>query len=106
MARRTASPIRVGKCFPWPFKPKPGERRHAPVCKWVCARTPRGAEFASRHGVPQTAVLHPSTKKVGQWQVSFFDINGAVRDVIRPTCSQALADADIIPATWKLKAVA
>ena len=103
MPRRTPSPVRVGKCTPWPFPPRAGERRHAPLCKWVCARTPRGAEFASRQGRPQTAVLHPSTKKLGQWQVSFFDEDGAIRDVIRPTCDQALADAGVIPATWKLK---
>lgn len=104
MPRRAPSPIRVGKCTPWPFPPRPGERRRRSMCKWVCARTPRGAEFASRRGVPQTAVLHPSTKKVGQWQVSFFDADGAIRDVIRPTCNQALADADIVTDLWKLKA--
>ena len=50
-------------------------------------------------------MLHPSTKRTG-WQVSRFDRHGAVGDVIRPTCSEALEAADITPYRWKLVEVA
>jgi hypothetical protein len=102
MARRQRSPVRVGKCFAWPFAAKPGERRHSPVCRWVCARAPKGAEFVDRNDRSRTAVLHPSTKKSG-WQVSFFDADGAVSDVIRKDCDTALYDAGIIPVAWRLR---
>lgn len=103
MKRATKSPIRVGKCFPWPFK---GRKPHEPrkVCRWVCVAAPRAAEFVHRRDPTRTAVLHPSTKRVG-WQVSKFDTDGAVGDVIRSDCSEALHDAGIEPMTWRLRTV-
>lgn len=107
-ARR--SPLRV-TCKPWPFKPQPGEKRHKPICKWVCrpGAVIRGAEFASRaaHGRPAgywRAVLHPSTKEPGRWQVSLFDPEGAWGDSVRSTCNAALDAREIEPGSWKLVA--
>lgn len=103
MTKRQRSPLRV-KCSPWPFELEPGERRRS-ICHWVCD-APVAAEFTRRHSKygPHTAILHPSTKGRGRWQVSFFDDLGAVSDVNRATCSEALKDADIVPSNWKLKA--
>jgi len=78
-------------------------------CKWVCrtgARI-RAAEFVGRRDWNRgwTAVLHPSTKEPGRWQLSLFDKDGAFGDSIRDTCAAALDARDIIPDHWKLKAV-
>lgn len=100
---RRRSPVRVGNCKPWPFPPRPGERRHAPLCDWVCDGSIRGAEFVNRRNPKLIAVLHPSTKKAGQFQLSRFDEDGAIGDVVRPTCNAALKDSGIVPATWKLR---
>lgn len=102
MSRRK-SPLHV-VCQPWPFPPKPGERRHKPLCKWVCRGPVRAAEFVSRRDPTQRAILHPSTKRAG-WQVSIFDRDGAVGDSITPTCDAALRARDIDPHGWKLVAV-
>jgi hypothetical protein len=74
------------------------------VCRWICDRAPRAAEFVQRDDPRRTAILHPSTKRKG-WQVSFFDQDGAVSDVIRADCSAALYDAGITPGAWRLRAV-
>lgn len=105
MKKGRKSPLKVA-CRPWPFPPRPGERRRAPLCKWVCraGAAPRAAEFTGRRGVLRTwrAVLHPSTKRPGKWQVSVFDEQGAIGDSIRDTCTEALAARDIMPNNWKL----
>lgn len=102
--KRFKSPVRVGECFPWPFKPRRADEPRK-ICRWVCdAPRLRAAEFVDRHNTKRTAVLHPSTKRKG-WQVSFFDQHGAVSDVIRAGCDEALYDAGVRPASWKLKAV-
>lgn len=106
MPRRERSPIRVGDCKPWPFKRRPGERHMPALCRWVCVRNPRGAEFVNRRDGETIAILHPSTKKPGQWQVSRFDASGAIGDIVRPTCTETLYDSGILPATWKLRSVA
>ncbi len=98
------SPIRVGNCKPWPFKTAPGSPRRQ-LCEWVCHGRVRGAAFSSRRGAAQIAILHPSTKRVGHWQVSFFDDAGPVRDVLSPTCQGALRAAGIKPAGWRLSNV-
>lgn len=105
MTRRARSPLHV-VCRPWPFSPKPGERPHKPLCKWVCRGPLRGAEFVDRRDPRRRAVLHPSTKQAGRWQVSVFDQGGAVGDVVRDSCAAALKDRDIVPGRWKLVAVA
>lgn len=102
MARRR-SPIRAS-CKPWPFKPRPGERRRQ-ICYWVCEGAVTGAEFVNRRDPTRTAILHPSTKKLGSFQVSRFDADGAVGDVVRSSCSAALRDSDITPGNWKLRSV-
>lgn len=101
MTRRARSPLHV-VCQPWPFPPKPGERRHKPLCRWACRGPVKAARFVSRRGPHFTAVLHPSTKERGRWQVSIFDEMGAVGDTIRTDCREALAARDITPGRWKL----
>lgn len=103
MTKGKKSPLKVA-CKPWPFKPRPGERKHKPLCKWVCrSGVPvRAASFISRRGQHWTAVLHPSTKERGRWQVSIFDEMGAIGDSIRNTCTEALSARDIMPESWKL----
>lgn len=112
MKKRVKSPI-VIKCKPNPFYAHdvkhgvpPGPRKY---CKWACrpGANVRGAEFVGRGKYNQgwTAVLHPSTKERGRWQVSLFDKDGAFGDSIRDTCDEALDARDIYPGQWKLKAV-
>jgi hypothetical protein len=101
MAKRQRSPV-VARCKPWPFPRKAGERRRT-LCQWTCTRDPQGAEFVHRRD-GRVAVLHPSTKRAG-WQVSFFDERGAVSDIIRSTCNEALKDAGLTPTSWKLRSV-
>ena len=62
----------------------------------------RGAEFSSRTQSSEFAIVHPSTKYVGKWQVSFFDELGAVRDSQHSSVEDALAQ--VSPKRWKLKA--
>lgn len=104
MTRRARSPLHV-VCQPWPFPPKPGERRHKPLCQWACRGPVRAASFISRRDPRQTAILHPSTKRLGEWQVSIFDADGALGDSIAKTCTDALRARDITPGLWKLVAV-
>lgn len=98
------SPI-YAVCRPWPFPPKPGERHHKPICQWACRGPMRAAEFVDRRDPSRRAVLHPSTKRAGAWQVSVFDDQGAVGDVVRDSCTQALKARDITPGRWKLVAI-
>lgn len=98
---RTKSPVYVTGCRPWPFPRKPGERRRTVGCIWACRGMPRAAQFSDRRNPARIAILHRSTKRTG-WQVSRFDQYGAIGDVIRPTCSEALAASDIAPGQWKL----
>lgn len=102
MARRR-SPIRAS-CKPWPFKQRRGERRRS-LCQWVCDRPVDGAEFVNRRDPRFTAILHPSTKKVGAFQVSRFVDGEALGDVIRASCTAALEDSHITPGSWKLRSV-
>ncbi len=101
MTRRPRSPLHV-VCQPWPFPARAGERRHKPLCRWACRGPVRVAEFVDRRNPQRRAVLHPSTKQAGRWQVSVFDQQGAVGDVVRDSCAEALKARDISPGTWKL----
>lgn len=99
------SPIHVAGCTPWPFPPKPGERRRRPSCRWVCrvGAPVQGALFEDRQDATSSAVLHPSTKRLGAWQVSFFDAQGAIRDVVAASCTDVLRAAQLTPGRWRLR---
>lgn len=71
-------------------------------CEWKIVGTLRGAEFASRMRRDEAAIVHPSTKTVGKWQVSFFDDLGPVRDSQHSSVEDALKQ--VPPKRWKLRA--
>lgn len=70
-------------------------------CDWKTVGQLRGAEFSSRTRRDETAIVHPSTKSIGKWQVSFFDELGAVRDSQHGSVDDALKQ--VPPKRWKLK---
>lgn len=76
------------------------------VCAWRCVAPVAAAEFVSRTDPRQFAVVHPSTKRPGMWQVSWFDDHGASRDVQAKTCDEALSH---VPPRgrygWRLRSV-
>jgi hypothetical protein len=71
-------------------------------CEWKVVGALRGAEFASRTRRGESAIVHPSTKSVGKWQVSFFDELGPVRDSQHSSVEDAIRQ--VPPKKWKLKA--
>lgn len=86
------SPLRVG-CRPLLFGLK--------QCNWKVAGAFRGAEFTSRRRAGEFAIVHPSTKQAGKWQVSFFDADGPSRDSQHSTVEDALAQ--VSPKLWRLR---
>lgn len=70
-------------------------------CDWKIVGPLRGAEFASRTHKDESAIVHPSTKSAGKWQVSFFDELGPVRDSQHSSADDALKQ--VLPKKWKLK---
>ena len=91
--KRRKSPLRV-VCRTLAF----GIKR----CDWKVVGAFRGAEFMSRTH-HESAIVHPSTKQPGKWQVSFFDDMGAVRDSQHSAVEDALQQ--VAPKRWKLKAL-
>lgn len=71
-------------------------------CDWTVVGAFRGAEFTSRK-YHESAIVHPSTKQSGMWQVSFFDDMGPVRDSQHSAVEDALKQ--VSPKSWKLKAL-
>jgi hypothetical protein len=71
-------------------------------CDWKVVGPLRGAEFSSRMRRDESAIVHPSTKSIGKWQVSFFDELGPVRDSQHSSVEDALKQ--VSPKKWKLKA--
>lgn len=71
-------------------------------CDWKVVGSFRGAEFVSRTHA-ESAIVHPSTKQIGKWQVSYFDELGAVRDSQHSAVEDALKQ--VAPKRWKLKAL-
>jgi hypothetical protein len=65
------------------------------ICRWTCPRGGATVMFRAKWQKDLYAILHPSTKQRGKWQVTRFDDRGPIGDVIRSTCEQALADMDI-----------
>lgn len=50
----------------------------------------RGVRLQSTDEPTHYVIVHPSTHELGQWQVSYFDDEGAVGHTIRPTLEAAL----------------
>lgn len=73
-------------------------------CEWKIAGDFHGAEFLSRTRIGESAIVHPSTKTAGKWQVSFFDEEGPSRDSQHSDVTDALRQ--VSPKKWKLKTVA
>ena len=91
MARRRKSPFRfvckrLSDLDDWPLDE---EERYR--CTGRCVRPLRVAQFRAheRRG-SQYAVLHPSTKYHGNWQVSWFDERGPVYDYEATSCDDGL----------------
>ena len=74
------------------------------VCKWTCPAGGATVQFRSRNRPEWFAVLHRSTKQHGKWQLSTFDDRGAIGDVVRSTCEEALYDGGI-NRHWKIEAI-
>jgi hypothetical protein len=66
-------------------------RKEFRTCKWRCRAPVRAARFIERRRPDHYAIVHPSTKEPGRWQVSFFDADGPWGDTARDTCSEAVA---------------
>lgn len=73
------------------------------ICRWACIGSVQGARFTRRHNPDDMAIVHPSTKKPGWWQVSFFDAQGPSGDSQRKTCSEAVGLLE--PWEWRLREV-
>jgi hypothetical protein len=93
--RARKSPLRV-KCRPLAFGLK--------GCEWNLVGPLHAAEFSSRRRRDEFAIVHPSTKNPGMWQVSFFDQDGASRDSQHTRVEDALKQ--VSPKHWRLKNVA
>ena len=74
------------------------------ACEWKVVGEFRGAEFVSRSRPGDFAIVHPSTKTSGKWQVSFFDDQGPSRDSQHSSVEDALKH--VFPKKWKLKTTA
>jgi len=57
--------------------------------------------FKARWRKDWFVIVHPSTKKKGKWQASHFDDDGAIGDVERKTCEEALYDMGV-DRNWRL----
>lgn len=112
MPRRSKPPVFL-ECVPTPkdvvekirqILPSADVKLHrVESCRWRCRRTLRGATWRHRKDPSRILILHPSTKRVGGWQVSEFDDRGAVRDGgVHPTCDDALANinSDYLKGIW------
>lgn len=71
-------------------------------CDWKVVGELHGAQFSSRIRPDEYAIVHPSTKSVGKWQVSFFDELGPSRDSQHGSVEDALKQ--VPPKKWRLKA--
>lgn len=74
------------------------------VCRWTCPRGGGTVQFRYKRRADWFAILHPSTKQKGKWQVSTFDKDGPIGDVIRDSCEVALDDAGI-GRDWKIEEI-
>ena len=63
-----------------------------PMWSWRCDGKIQAARFVATHNPSMYAILHPSTKSRGKWQVSYFDELGAVSDTIFSSCDKAVKE--------------
>ena len=100
MARKRP-PIYV-ETKPGPFRDDPELGRLVTFrCKGQRLAT---AEFVNRRDPNWTAVLHRSTHRRGQWQLSQFDERGAIGDSRSISCD-ALVRHHLEPRNWKIRKI-
>ena len=61
------------------------------------------AELENRHQHGLSVIIHPSTKKSGSWQASFFEHGEPVRDLLAPSCGALLRE--LPNSRWRLRNV-
>lgn len=71
---------------------RPGAFAGIKLCKWKATGTARVVKFQDRRDPSRFALLHPSSKRGGWWQVTRFDEGGPVGDALRRTADEALSD--------------
>ena len=75
------------------------------ICKWKCpSKVGMTVQFRARWRKDWYAILHPSTKERGKMQLTTFDDDGPIGDVIRSTCEEALYDGGI-NRKWKIEKI-
>ncbi|KKN37645.1 hypothetical protein LCGC14_0761260 [marine sediment metagenome] len=72
------------------------------TCKWKCVRPFKVAQFEATKNPGNFAILHPSTKAKGKWQLSLFDKDGPWGDRIRDTCSEAATELQEVYRQWRV----
>jgi hypothetical protein len=93
------SPVRA---VPWRARhPRLEYTRHY---VWTCddARL-RSVKLQNRERPEQTAIVHPSTKRPGLWQATWFDHDVPTGDFQVDTCREALREFP--PSRWRLRKV-
>lgn len=74
--------------------------RREKSCKFRLRGKLKAARFVNKKDKREFAIVHPSTKRKGMCQVSYFDKDGPYRDTQYNTCSRAIKD--LSPRQWKL----
>ena len=101
-ARR--SPLRLCKHLFDPEWLDPGDPKFR--TEWHAVGPVRAAKFRCAERPEWFAVLSPSAKEPGRWQLSTFDEQGPWGDVIRDTPDQAIKDGlDGYGCKWMLEAM-
>jgi hypothetical protein len=70
------------------------------ACTYKCRRPFRAVRFQAVDAPEEYAILHPSPKVKGKWQLSLFDAEGPWGDRIRDTCSQAAQELSHVYQKW------
>lgn len=93
------SPVRVVRRVP--KNPKLAWMR---VYAWTCDEDRlRAAKLQSRDRPEQTVIVHPSTKREGKWQATWFNAGVPEGDFQAETCTEALREYP--PTRWRLRQV-
>lgn len=91
---------------PWVFKTDPPDlralfKREKPLLRWRCTQDFRIAEFQERKSPRHTAIVHPSIKHAGKWQLTFFDNDEPTGDIQGSSCDELLRE--LRPRSWRLR---
>lgn len=78
----------------------PDSLLQAQTCTYRCIRPFKAARFQPQGKPGEFAILHPSTKVKGKWQLSLFDKDGPWGDRIRDTCTEAAQEMAGIHKEW------